>query len=178
MVQSANGSCDAPWIFQMSSESLFRSVILGGSFTFNARPDPVPGDLRMSWGMAVLILILYYSRRKKSSFQKLQFLAHAVRLPEGRDEVRGLLSGKYLPTEVSVRVEPSVNRAIALAHALNLIQIEKGKSISLTKKGEDVAKTIIKQADALKEEVTFLAEVAPRMTDALMRRVWRLEDLT
>jgi hypothetical protein len=178
MVRSANGSCGAPWTFQMSSESLFRSAILGGSFTFTARPDPVPGDLRMSWGMAVLILMLFYSRGKKSSFQKLQFLAHAVRLSEGRDEVRGLLSGEYLPTEVSVRVEPSVNRAIALAHALNLLQIEKGKSISLTKTGLDVAKTIIENADALTEEVNFLAEVAPRMTDALMRRVWRLEDLT
>ena len=161
----------------MSSESPFRSAILGGSFTFNARPDPVPGDLRMSWGLAVLILMLFYSRGKKSSFQKLQFLAHAVRLSEGRDEVRGLLSGEYLPTEVSVRVEPSLNRAIAFAHALNFLQIENGKSISLTKKGENVAKTIIEQADALKEEVNFLAEVAPRMTDALMRRVWQLEDL-
>jgi len=131
----------------------------------------------MSWGIAVLILALFYSRAKKSNFQKLQLMAHAVRLPEGREEVRGLLSGNYRPTEVSVRVEPSLNRAVALAHALKLVKIEKGTSVSLTDSGEQMALAIVKDDDILKEEVSFLREVAPKMTDALMKRVWRLEDL-
>lgn len=96
--------------------------------TEKCRANCLRCDLRMSWGLAVIILMLFYSRGKKSSFQKIQFLTHAVRLPEGRDEVRGLLSGEYLSTEISVRVEPSVNRAIAFAHALELLQIEKRKS--------------------------------------------------
>lgn len=161
----------------MPSESLFRNAILGGSFTFTARPDPVPGDLRMSWGIAVLMLTLFYSRGKKSNFQKLQFLAHSVRLPEGREEVRGLLSGEYRPNEVSVRVEPSLNRAVAFAHALGMVKIDKGTSISLTDKGAGVAQAIVEQGETLAEEAKFLSEVAPRMTDALMKRVWRLEDL-
>lgn len=161
----------------MSSESILRHAILGGSFTYAARPDPLPGDLRMSWGMAVLVLALFYSRGKKSNFQKLQFLAHSVRLPEGRDEVRGLLSGKYRPTEVSVRVEPSLNRAVAFAHALKLVKIEKGTSISLTDAGVKMAKATVEEGGMLKEETRYLSEVAPLMTDALMKRVWRLEEL-
>lgn len=161
----------------MSSELSLRNTILGGAFTYTARPDPMPGDLRMSWGIAVLVLTLFYSRAKKSNFQKLQFMAHAVRLPEGREEVRGLLSGEYRPTDVSVRVEPSLNRAVALAHALKLVKIERGTSVSLTDTGEKMASAIMKGDDTLKEEVSFLREVAPKMTDALMKRVWRLEDL-
>lgn len=161
----------------MPSESTLRDIILNGTFTYTARPDPMPGDLRMSWGMAVLILALLYSRAKKSNFQKLQFLAHAVRLPEGREEVRGLLSGEYRPTDVSVRVEPSLNRAVAMAHALKLVKIEKGTSVSLTDTGEKMAAAIVKGDDTLKEEIFFLRDVAPKMTDALMKRVWRLEDL-
>ncbi|WP_434721373.1 hypothetical protein [Mesorhizobium sp. RIZ17] len=161
----------------MSSEPSLRNTILGGAFTYTARPDPMPGDLRMSWGIAVLVLTLFYSRTKKSNFQKLQFMAHAVRLPEGREEVRGLLSGEYRPTDVSVRVEPSLNRAVALAHALKLVKIERGTSVSLTDTGEKMASAIVKGDDTLKEEVSFLREVAPKMTDALMKRVWRLEDL-
>lgn len=161
----------------MSSESTLRQAILNGAFTFTARPDPIPGDLRMSWGIAVLILALFYSRAKKSNFQKLQFMAHAVRLPEGREEVRGLLSGKYRPTEVSVRVEPSLNRAVAMAHALKLVKIEKGISVSLTDRGKKMAAAIEKDNDTLKEEMSFLREVAPKMTEALMKRVWRLEEL-
>lgn len=161
----------------MPSESSLRLAILGGAFTYTARPDPMPGDLRMSWGIAVLVLALFYSRAKKSNFQKLQFMAHSVRLPEGREEVRGLLSGEYKPTEVSVRVEPSLNRAVALAYALKLVKIERGTSVSLTDAGEKMASVIVKGDDTLKEEVSFLREVAPKVTDALMKRVWRLEDL-
>lgn len=105
----------------MSNDSVFRQAILNGAFTYTARPDPMPGDLRMSWGLAVLVLALFYSRAKKSNFQKLQFLAHSVRVDEGREEVRGLLSGEYKPADVSVRVEPSLNRAVAFAHALKLV---------------------------------------------------------
>lgn len=161
----------------MPSESSLRDAILGGAFTFTARPEPMPGDLRMSWGIAVLLLALYYSRAKKSNFQKLQFMAHAVRLPEGRDEVRGLLSGMYKPNEVAVRVEPSLNRAVAMAHALKLVKIERGTSILLTETGEKMALAIVKGDDTLKEETSFFREVAPRMTDTLMKRVWRLEGL-
>lgn len=161
----------------MSSEASLRNAILSGAFTYTARPDPMPGDLRMSWGIAVLVLAIFYSRAKKSNFQKLQFMAHAVRLPEGREEVRRLLSGEYKPNDVSVRVEPSLNRAVALAHALKLVKIEKGTSVSLTDIGEKMASAIVKGDDTLKEEVSFLREVAPKMTDALMKRIWRLEDL-
>ncbi|WP_188393951.1 hypothetical protein [Mesorhizobium sp. SARCC-RB16n] len=161
----------------MSNESVLRQAILNGAFTYTARPNPLPGDLRMSWGIAVLILALFYSRGKKSNFQKLQFLAHSVRLPEGREEVRGLLSGEYKPTDVSVRVEPSLNRAVALAHALGLVKIEKGTSVSLTDQGVRTSEAIVKEGEILTDEMRFLNDVAPRMTDALMKRVWRLEDL-
>lgn len=161
----------------MPRESILRNAILGGAFTYTARPDPMPGDLRMSWGMAVLVLALFYSRGKKSNFQKLQFMAHAVRLPEGREEVRGLLSGEYRPTDVSVRVEPSLNRAVAFAHALKLVKIDKGTAVSLTNAGEKMAKAILAGGEMMKDEALFLSEIAPRMTGALMKRVWRLEDL-
>lgn len=161
----------------MTEGSAFRRAVLSGTFSYTPRPDPVPADLRMSWGLAVLLLALLYSKGKKSNFQKLQFLAHAVRLPEGREEVRGLLSGQYRPSDVSVRVEPSLNRAVALAHGLKLVTIGRGVSVTLTDRGKTTAEAIAKADDLLNEEVQFLRDVAPRMTDALMKRVWRLEDL-
>ncbi|WP_246730594.1 hypothetical protein [Rhizobium leguminosarum] len=64
-----------------------------------------------------------------------------------------------------------------MAHALKLVKIEKGTLVSLTDNGEKMAAAIAKSDDTLKEEVSFLRDVAPNMTDALMKRVWRLEDL-
>ena len=40
-----------------------------------------------------------------------------------------------------------------------------------------MAEAILSEDDIFSEERRFLSEVAPRMTDALMKRVWRLEDL-
>ena len=49
----------------------------------------------MSWGISVLLMSLHFSRGMKANFLKLQFLAHAVRIPEGRDDVRALFKGTY-----------------------------------------------------------------------------------
>jgi hypothetical protein len=160
----------------MSPESSLKSL-LTGPFSFNARPEPVAGDLRMSWGIAILLLSLLNSRGKKGSFQKLQFLAHAVRIPEGRDDVRALLQGKLRPSDISVRVEPWLNRAVSFAYALKLISVDNGKSVSLTDKGIEIANTIANGPDVLSEERAFLREIAPKLTEGLLTKIWRMEEL-
>ena len=131
----------------------------------------------MSWGIAILLLSLLGSRGKKSSFQKLQFLAHAVRIAEGRDDVRALLQGKIRASDISVRVEPWLNRAVSFAHALKLISVDRGRSVSLTEKGVEVANAIANNTELLSEERIFLLEVAPKLTEGLLTKIWRMEDL-
>jgi hypothetical protein len=160
----------------MASEKSLKAI-LSGPFSFSARPEPVAGDLRMSWGLAILLLSLSSSRGKRDSFQKLQFLAHAVRIPEGRDDVRALLKGELRPSDISVRVEPWLNRAVSFAHALKLISVDKGKSVSLTDKGIAMARTIAQGEDVLVEERAFLSEVAPKLTEGLLTKIWRMENL-
>jgi hypothetical protein len=160
----------------MPSENALRAI-LSGPFSFNARPEPVAGDLRMSWGIAILLLSLSSSRGKKGSFQKLQFLAHAVRIAEGREDVRALLQGKLHPSDISVRVEPWLNRAVSFAHALKLVSVDKGKSVSLTEKGVEIANAIANKTDALSDERAFLFEVAPKLTESMLKTIWRMEDL-
>lgn len=161
----------------MPPDSPLRHAILGGTFSFTARPEPVAGDLRMSWGLGLLLLSLLKSHGKKGSFQKLQFLAHAVRLPEGRADVRALLRGDLRSSEISVRVEPWLNRAVAFAHALKLVSVSKGKSVALTDKGREVATAIDIDKEIFVEERIFLAEIAPRLTEQLLTKIWRMEDL-
>lgn len=161
----------------MSKSSAFRQTLLEKKFVFTSRPNPVSGDLRISWGIAVLMLAVFYSYGKRANLQKLQFLAHSVRIKEGREEVRGLLSGQYRPSEVSVRVEPSLNRSVNLAHALKLVEIRKGTTVALTDEGKRVASDLDKMETLLEDERRFLREVAPKLTNELMNRVWRMEDL-
>lgn len=160
----------------MPLETLLKSL-LTGPFSFEARPEPVAGDLRMSWGIAVLLLSLFYSRGKKGSFQRIQFLAHAVRLPEGRQDVRDLIEGRIRPADISVRVEPWLNRAVAFGHALKLLSVDKGKSVSLTSKGSEIASIIANASDLLADERAFLSQIAPRLTENTLTKIWRMEDL-
>jgi hypothetical protein len=159
----------------MPSETPLK-LLLNAPFSFTARPEPIAGDLRMSWGISILLLSLLHSRGKKASFQKLQFLAHSVRIPEGREDVHSLLRGNIHPSDVSVRIEPWLNRAVSYAHALKLVSVDKGRSVSLTDKGIEAARIVLK-LDALVEEAAFLKEVAPRLTESLLTKIWRMEDL-
>ncbi len=161
----------------MAANNFFKQAIEGATFSFTARPEPVAGDLRMSWGIGILLLSLSYCRSKKGSFQKLQFLAHAVRTHEGREDVRDLMSGRLRTTEITVRVEPWLNRAVSYAHGLGLVDVTKGKSVGLTDKGRDLAGALDASKEVFQEERAFLAEVAKKLTEAQLTKIWRMEDL-
>lgn len=161
----------------MTPDSVFRRAIEGATFSFTPRPDPVAGDLRMSWGIGVLLLSLFHSHSKKASFQKLQFLAHSVRTAEGREDVRALMGGRLSVTEVSVRVEPWLNRAVSYAHGLGFAEVAKGKSVCLTDRGKELAAALEADAEVLQAEKAFLAEIAKKLTEVRLTRIWRMEDL-
>ncbi|ACL55286.1 hypothetical protein [Methylobacterium nodulans] len=161
----------------MAADNFFRQAIEGATFSFTARPEPVAGDLRMSWGIGVLLLSLFYARGKKGSFPKLQFLAHAIRTQEGREDVRALMAGRLRTTDISVRVEPWLNRAVSYAHGLGFVDVTKGKSVGLTEKGREVAAALDADKSVFKEERAFLAEVTKKLTEAQLTKIWRMEDL-
>lgn len=158
-------------------DNVTRDAILDGPYLYTERPKPMPGDLRISWGIAMLLLALRSSRGQKASFNKLQFLAHAVRSPEGRDDVRSLMRRELHSSEVSVRVEPWLNRAVAFAHAQKLVEVSRGKSVALTDSGKKAAASIAASDALFKAEKSFLTDVGPKLTDEIVTKIWRMEDL-
>ena len=75
--------------------------------------------------------------------------------PEGREDVRALLAGDLRSTEISVRVEPWLNRAVSYAHGLGFVDVAKGKSVALTEKGREVAAAIDADKTVFKQETRF-----------------------
>ena len=161
----------------MALSNFTKAKIFGGEFSFTARPEPVAGDLRMAWGISILIASLSYSRGKKASFPKLQLLAHSVRLPEGRDDIDWLLAGTLTSREVSMRVEPWLNRAVSFAYAMGLVSVDRGKSVALTAKGLQVSEQLKAKAEIMPAEQAFLRRVTPRLTDKIVEKIWRMETL-
>jgi hypothetical protein len=161
----------------MPTESLFLQALQDASFSFERRPEPLAGDLRMSWGIGIVLLSLLHSYRKKGSFLKLHFLAHSIRTNESREQVRAVLRGDRKTSDIQVRVEPWLNRAVAFAHGLNYVIVSKGKSVSLTPLGQEVAAAIDANREVLVHERAFLEVVAKRVTEEIVSRIWRMETL-
>ena len=62
-------------------------------FSFTSRPVPVPGDLRINWRLAVILLMLDSSRAKRASLAKLHLLNDAVRSPQSLAKLNDILIG-------------------------------------------------------------------------------------
>lgn len=154
----------------------FVDLLLGGPFVLRARPDPVPGDLRLAWGIALVILILESSRGKKASLQKLHFLAHSARTPSSRTKVLDVFSGSARPADLVIRVEPWVNRALSFAKGMGLVDLISGKSAHLSKQGLELAKKLA-EAPALEQEKRFLSALKSLATEAAIEKIMCMETL-
>jgi hypothetical protein len=152
-------------------------TLLDGPFELTSRPEPVPGDLRMAWGIALVILILDRSRAKRASLQKLHFMAHSVRTKESREEVKRVFTGDRSPADLVVRVEPWLNRAIAFATAAGLIALEHGRSLKLTDDGIKTLERISSGQSVMTEERNFLDVISPRASEAAVEKIMRMERL-
>ena len=157
-------------------ESARLRAALTGDFTATLRPEPIPGDLRLGWGQSLLLLVLASSRGQRCSLQKVHFLSHLSRTQRSRREMREVLARRRGPVDLSVRIEPWVNRAAAYAAAIGLVEMRDGKALSLLDAGRDAVKAI-REVGALVEETTFLDEVGRLVTEQVVERIMKMEPL-
>jgi hypothetical protein len=152
-------------------------ALLDGPFELTSRPEPIPGDLRLAWGIALVILILGRSRGKRASLQKLHFMAHSARTREAREEAMGVFEGRAATSTLVVRVEPWLNRALAFARAAGFVALEHGRHAKLTAEGTAVLEKISRTESLLSEEKAFLDACGSRATEGAIDKVMRMERL-
>lgn len=149
-------------------------ALYSGSYTATERPNPVAGDLRIGWGQSLLILLLASSRSQKCSVQKVHFLAHLSRTAASRQLTKDVLARVKDPKDLSIRVEPWVNRAAAFAIANGYVSTS-GKSLQLTETGKEAAASLRDEA-VLAEEAHFLDSVGKIATEQIVERIMKMED--
>jgi hypothetical protein len=147
--------------------------ILDGPFKITPRPEPIPGDLRRSWGITLVLLALHYSYGKRASLQKLHFLAYAARTSQSRELVQGIFNGIPDSDSLVIRIEPWVNRALAFARGAALVTMEKGKAAKLTAKGSSALAVITTDDSILSEERTFLSQISKFATEDTISRLMK-----
>lgn len=141
-----------------------------------ARPEPIPGDLRVRWGQSLLIMVLASARGQRCSVQKVHFLAHVSRTGVLRDTTREVLARKRNSIALAIRIEPWVNRAAAFAKANGLVEVRDGKALALSDEGKAAAKTIRKEG-LLADETAFLDEVGKFMTEQVVEKIMKMESI-
>jgi citrate lyase gamma subunit len=157
--------------------SSLRDILLDGPFELSARPEPLPGDLRLAWGIALVILILGRSRAKRASLQKLHFMAHSARTRATREQAKRLFAGGLSTADMVVRVEPWLNRAIAFAIAEHLVSLEHGGHARLTETGIQTFERISEAESIMVEEKVFLDVIARQATEGTIDKIMRMEQL-
>ncbi|MCU6711480.1 hypothetical protein M6D81_22545 [Paenibacillus sp. J5C_2022] len=136
---------------------------------FTRRKIPVSPEYRPVTKVAQIVLILFMaSRGKSANLLKFQLLNWAFKLSE-RGEILLELIQDPLITPPFISMDPSVNRALQFAVADKLITFSHttGK-FTLSSKGEEFAKAIMKEADVLTSEKKLLKKVRLNITDKVI----------
>ena len=151
--------------------------ILDVSFNFENRPGPVPGEMRPHWKMATLLLLLNYSRGKKASLRKLHVLDWIMRNSESREKYLKYVKGELLRTSIIIRIDPGLNYTLDLIRAEGLIKLVEGKTVVMTKNGEEFVKEIEKDENLLIDEKKFVFAIKSNIQESRIEELldWRGE---
>jgi len=144
------------------------------SFSFERKPSPVPGDLRIGWRLPLTLLMLYSSHGKKASLAKLNLLNDALRSERSREKLGKIIRGETALIEWRMRVEPAFGRNVDLMTGGQLAEwrIANGKAaICLTDKGKEVAKQLDKDDNSFVTEKAFLKEFSKKITEGFVTQV-------
>ena len=120
-------------------------------FSFHEQSAPLQPQLRVIWGLSILVLILHIcSRGKRSSIPRLHLINWSIRNRENRDKLINFLETDSFPLGVLIRFEPGFSRAIEYAIADSIVEpvgSRENLRIHLLQKGTQMATEIIEIDD-------------------------------
>lgn len=144
---------------------------------FNAKPDAVPYNYRISYKVSQICLILHKSCWGKSGCSpvKLHMISFALSSRAIMERLINFTRSDYALPPI-IRFDPAVNRAVSFAVADGLIfQAINGKYV-LTDKGKMLVSEIEKDSEVLVVEKHDLSILSKKLTDEKIKQlseVWR-----
>ena len=146
---------------------------------FDAKPDAVPYNYRISYKAAQLCLIISKccSGRSGCSLVKIHILSNALNTKEYMKVLEDYLLEKI--PYIVVRFDPSVNRAIKYAIADEMIIQLKNGTFRLSDKGKKFILEIEKDKNLLIKEKQYLAKYSKKLTNDkidILMSAWRYKN--
>lgn len=154
-----------------------RNLIDNHDIVFDAKPDAVPYNYRISYKVSQICLIIAKSCWGKSGCLpiKLHMISFALCSKNTMNKLLDLAQNESISFPI-VRFDPAVNRAVTFAIADGLIfQGNNGKYL-LTDKGRDLVSAIDKDTSVLTVEKLDLSVLSKKLTDQKIKQlanVWR-----
>ena len=97
--------------------------VLNSRAQLSERALPAPGDLRVSWRLAALVLMLDRCYGKSATMEQVQVIGWALLGEESREAVLAVAESRPLPDVPIVRFDPSWSRTVDLAVGFGLADL-------------------------------------------------------
>lgn len=153
--------------------------LISDEIIFEAKPEAVPYNYRVSYKVGQLCLILSMCcGRGGCSIIKLHMISMALYTKEGMKNLREFCNNKISSFTI-VRFDPSVNRALKYAMGDGLIFQQANGLFRLTEKGKAFANSIKKEKDIMISEKFFLGDLSNKLTEDKIKEImtiWRYSD--
>jgi hypothetical protein len=146
-----------------------------GDIVFDAKPDAVPYNYRISYKVTQICLIMRIcGRGDMCSLIKLHMISFALFSRGNMNRLIDFAEGTNR-TPI-VRFDPAVNRAIAYAIAYGFVERQQTGNFKLTDRGKKLADQIKIVGDLMMTEISDLNTLAKKLTESKVKELvemWR-----
>lgn len=158
------------------------SALLNVDILFDAKPDAIPYNYRISYKVSQLCLamkICGWGSDCTCSLIKLHMISFALISPDYMRRLIAFAEGECV-TPI-VRFDPAVNKALTYANAYGFIIQQRNGKFALSESGKKLSDHILIAGDLLTTEVNDLNTLAKRLTEAKVQMlvdIWRDTNVT
>lgn len=143
---------------------------LYGNILFDAKPEAVPYNYRISYKVSQLCLIMYICGRGNScSLIKLQMISCALFSRESMDKLINF--SNRIDESLIVRFDPAVNRALDYAVAYGFVVQQPTGNFKLTDNGKSFAERIKIEGNLMATEIKDLTELSKKLTETRIKEL-------
>ena len=146
---------------------------LDAAFIFRRRPVALPGDLRPTWRIGLIVLLLSQCcRQQRSSLTRIHVLNWAARSEANHADLTALTTGRLSPDQLIVRFDPACNRAIDFAIGEGLLKRLDGSRIELTESGKGLAAEICNDTEVYVSEKRLVGTIKQKVSETLVDSIF------
>lgn len=157
-----------------------KNYLLTDEILFDAKPDAVPYNYRISYKIAQLCLIISLCcGRGGCSLFKLHMISVGLCTKHDMEELTAFAEDR-LTSYTVVRFDPAVNRAIKYAMADGLLYQQQNGLFRLTEKGKRFVGRIQEINDLMINEKSFLSGLSNKLTEDKIKTLmssWRYSNV-